>query len=180
RKSRYYLGPDDSVFPAFSCGPPSVTIGLLLDTAKVSAFCARVIEDIHCSNFARIEMVAFRMPPAKPVVPNPSSSLAGKLARRLLVPKLRKHILYNAYLQLDRRKKPANHPLDPVDCSAQLAGIDSIEVEPIGQNFVQRFPDVALEKLRSKNLDVLLRFGFNILHGGVLQAARFGVWSYHH
>jgi len=159
---------------------PPLRIGLLLDTAKVSAFCARVIEDIQCSNFARIELVAFRKSPAKPVVPNPSASLANKLARRLIDPKLRKHILYNAYLQLDRRKKPANHPLDPVDCSAQLAGIDSIEVEPIGQNFVQRFPDVALEKLRSKNLDVLLRFGFNILHGGVLQAARFGVWSYHH
>ncbi len=155
---------------------PPLRIGLLLDTAKVSAFCARVIEDIQCSNFARIELVAFRKSPAKPVVPNPSASLANKLARRLIDPKLRKHILY----KLDRRKKPANHPLDPVDCSAQLAGIDSIEVEPIGQNFVQRFPDVALEKLRSKNLDVLLRFGFNILHGGVLQAARFGVWSYHH
>src|SRR5437762_2595069 len=159
---------------------PPLRIGLLLDTAIVSAFCAGVIEDVRCSNFARIELVAFRKSPAKPVVPNPSASLANKLARRLIDPKLRKHILYNAYLQLDRRKKPANHPLDPVDCSAQLAGIDSIEVEPIGQNFVQRFPDVALEKLRSKNLDVLLRFGFNILHGGVLQAARFGVWSYHH
>src|SRR3989442_10855669 len=159
---------------------PPLRIGLLLDTAKVSAFCARVIEDIQCSNFARIELVAFRKSPAKPVVPNPSASLANKLARRLIDPKLRKHILYNAYLQLDRRKKSANHPLDPVDYSAQLAGIDNIEVEPIGRNFVQRFPDVALEKLRSKNLDVLLRFGFNILHGGVLQAARFGVWSYHH
>ncbi len=113
---------------------PPLRIGLLLDTAKVSAFCARVIEDIQCSNFARIELVAFRKSPAKPVIPNPSASVASKLARRLIDPKLRKHILYNAYLQLDRRKKPANHPLDPVDCSAQLAGIDSIEVEPIGQN----------------------------------------------
>src|SRR5205814_1601859 len=96
---------------------PPLRIGLLLDTAKVSAFCARVIEDIQRSNFARIELVVFRKSPAKPLVPNPSASLANKLARRLLDPKFRKHILYNAYLHLDRRKKPANHPLDPVACS---------------------------------------------------------------
>src|SRR6202007_2537062 len=52
--------------------------------------------------------------------------------------------------------------------------------EPLGKKFVHRFPDDALEIIRSKDLDVLIRFGFNILHGDILQAARFGVWSYHH
>src|SRR5262249_7013852 len=37
-----------------------------------------------------------------------------------------------------------------------------------------------LEQIRSKSLDVLLRFGFNILRGDILHAARHGVWSYHH
>src|SRR5437667_9711474 len=90
---------------------PPLRIGLLLDTAKVSAFCARVIEDIRCSNFARIELVGFRKSPARPVVQNLSASLAHKLGRRLIDPKLRKYILYDAYLQHDRRKQPANHPL---------------------------------------------------------------------
>src|SRR6266705_4033630 len=86
---------------------PPLRIGLLLDTAKVSAFCARVIEDIQCSNFARIELVAFRKSPAKPVVPNPSASLANKLARRLIDPKLRKHILYNAtFSSTDGKSRP--------------------------------------------------------------------------
>jgi hypothetical protein len=53
-------------------------------------------------------------------------------------------------------------------------------VEPLGKKFVHRFPADALEKIRSKNLDVLIRFGFNILHGEILKAARCGVWSYHH
>ncbi len=30
------------------------------------------------------------------------------------------------------------------------------------------------------DLDVLLRFGFNILRGDILTAAKYGVWSYHH
>jgi len=67
-----------------------------------------------------------------------------------------------------------------VDCSSLLAGIESIEVEPIGKKFVHRFPAEALEKIRSKDLDVILRFGFNILSGDILTAARYGVWSYHH
>jgi len=34
--------------------------------------------------------------------------------------------------------------------------------------------------LRSYDLDVLLRFGFNILRGEVLNSARYGIWSFHH
>jgi methionyl-tRNA formyltransferase len=76
--------------------------------------------------------------------------------------------------------KPANHPLDIVDCSSMLAGIGSIEVEPMGKKFIHKFPPDALEKIRGKELDVILRFGFNILSGEILTVARYGVWSYHH
>ena len=38
------------------------------------------------------------------------------------------------------------------------------------------FPDDALERIREKKLDVLIRFGFNILRGEILTAARYGVW----
>jgi hypothetical protein len=34
--------------------------------------------------------------------------------------------------------------------------------------------------VQEADLDVLVRFGFGILKGGVLEAARFGVWSFHH
>jgi hypothetical protein len=37
-----------------------------------------------------------------------------------------------------------------------------------------------VSRIRACNLDVLIRFGFNILRGEILQAARFGVWSFHH
>ncbi len=51
---------------------------------------------------------------------------------------------------------------------------------PVTTRFVHRFPEDAIETIRAKKLDVLLRFGFNILRGDVLQAARYGVWSFHH
>jgi len=144
----------------------------------MSRFFATIIEDIQASNFAKIEFLIFRKTADEaPEVPR---SRLAKLARRLLNADLRKHTLYDQYLRFDERKKPVNHPLEIVDCSALLAGIDRIEVEPIGKKWVHRFPPEALEPIRARNLDVLLRFGFNILKGDILKAARYGIWSYHH
>jgi hypothetical protein len=167
-----------SPFLTSSADRPSLRIGILLDSPKLSAFFARIIDDIQASNFARIELLVFRKKPAQ-VQAQPKSRV-GALKHRLFTPTLRKRALYDAYVRFDERQKPANHPLDIVDCSARLADIESIEVEPTGKKFVHRFPPEALEKIRAKDLDVLLRFGFNILSGDILNAARYGVWSYHH
>ena len=43
-----------------------------------------------------------------------------------------------------------------------------------------RFPPGAIAALLSHDLDVILRFGFNILRGEVLTSARYGIWSFHH
>jgi hypothetical protein len=151
-----------------------------LDGPKLSAFFARIIEDIRGSNFANLELLVFRKKAQPVVLESPPKSIIGTLRKRFLDPRLRKTALYDLYLRLDQRTRPPNHPQDLVDCSSLLAGIESIEVEPIGKKFVQRFPLDAIERIQSKQLDVLLRFGFNILHGEILTSARFGVWSYHH
>jgi hypothetical protein len=153
-------------------------IGLLLDGVRMSRFFATIIEDIQASTFAKIELLVFRKPAGEP--PAPPTSRFSKVAKRLLNADLRRHALYDQYLRLDERKKPVNHPLEIVDCSKLLAGIERIEVEPVGKKFVHRFPSEALQTIREKKLDVLLRFGFNILKGDILKAARYGVWSYHH
>lgn len=44
----------------------------------------------------------------------------------------------------------------------------------------EHFAEEDLEIIRSYDLDVLIRFGFGIIRGGILDAARYGVWSYHH
>ena len=155
-------------------------IGVLLDGYKLSRFFATILEDIQASNFANIELLVFRKPSASPKETSETNSILSKAVRRLLDPTLRKHALYEHYLRYDAQKKPKNHPLERVDCSELLAGIDSIEVEPIGKKFIHRFPPEALQAIQAKNLDVLLRFGFNILHGEILRSARYGVWSYHH
>jgi len=44
----------------------------------------------------------------------------------------------------------------------------------------QYFGDDDVRAIRDCNLDVVLRFAFNIIRGDILCAARHGVWSFHH
>ena len=158
---------------------PPLRIGLLLDSPELVNFSARVIEDIQASNFTAIDLLVYKKSTAA-ASSNPPAGTLKHILHRFSNANLRKHLLYDLYLRLDQRMKPPNHPLDPVDGSQLLMGIESIEVEPLGKKFVHRFPPDALDRIRAKNLDVLIRFGFNILKGEILTAARYGVWSYHH
>jgi hypothetical protein len=131
---------------------PPLRIGILLDSQNLSGFFARIIEDIQESNFAKIQLLVFRKRTGDPTDKSQPKSRASSLARRLFKPALRKRALYDAYVRFDERMKPANHPLDVVDCSSLLAGIESIEVEPVGKKFIHRFPLEAIERIRSKDL----------------------------
>src|SRR5215467_6175511 len=56
------------MFAPFRTSPsqnPRLRIGILLDGPKLSAFFARIIEDIQASNFARIELLVYRKKPAQ-------------------------------------------------------------------------------------------------------------------
>jgi len=154
---------------------PPLRVGLLLDDARLQRFSARIIEDLLACNFVKLELLVY-----KKSQPSRPKNIVEQIFQRLSNANLRKQILYEIYLRIDRWKKPRNHPLDKVDCSAMLAGIDSIVVTPFGEKFVHRFPPEALEQIRARKLDVLIRFGFNILKGEILTSARCGVWSYHH
>ncbi len=153
-------------------------IGLLLNTATCGAFAARVIEDIVKSNFARLELVVYNAeakpkPALRPSLPTRVWSLLNGSSRKLL--------LYGLYSRLDARFFPVDDdPLAPVDCGPLLSGVDTIKVKPLVKGFTHRFPPDDIEKIRERQLDVLLRFGFNILLGDILHATRYGVWSFHH
>src|SRR2546427_8031207 len=142
---------------------PPLRVGLLLDSRdETSAFFARNIEEIKASNFTKIELLVVKRNTPKGALSDKSTtSGAPRFLRRLLDPKLRKYLLYDFYLRLDRRMKPANDPLAKVNCGDMLSGIETLEVQPETKKFIHRFPPDALEKIRSKDLDVLIRFGFN-------------------
>lgn len=71
--------------------------------------------------------------------------------------------------------------VERVDSSGILGGLPVLHVQPeLRGRYSQHFPPDAIETIRSYDLDVLLRFGFGILHGEILDVPRYGVWSFHH
>ena len=81
----------------------------------------------------------------------------------------------------ERWVRPRLASLRPVDLSAELAGVESIDCAVTTRGaYSQHFTDADVATIRARELDFILRFGFNIIRGEILDAARFGVWSYHH
>lgn len=67
-----------------------------------------------------------------------------------------------------------------IDISEILTGIDTIKCLPEVRGKTEWIPDEVVGRVRQHNPDFLLRFGFNIIRGGILEAAVYGVWSFHH
>lgn len=144
-------------------------IGLLLDSLTVPAWIAHIVADIQNCGFAGVEFVVVN---------------CEQLARPPFFARLRKrvrHLLYDTYVQRDvRRRRGADSPFQPQDIAGQLSGIPVMKVRPRRSGAVHRFRTLDVKRIGEAQLDVLLRFGFNILRGEILSAARQGVWSYHH
>lgn len=156
---------------------PPLRIGLLLDTAELPGTFATVLGDIVRSNFARVELAVYNASSQPAAVPAAPRSTFTRITNLLRSP----YALWGAYARLDDRLwRVEDDPLAMRDCAAMLEGIESFKVEPLTRGFVHRFPPEAIERIRAGNLDVLIRFGFNIIRGDILTSARYGVWSFHH
>ena len=145
-------------------------VGVMLDSYTSIAWVAKIVEDIQACGFARVELVILN---TLPVQKRPS-----------LKKRLRNHwrsTLFHLYEEWDHRRNKAHHDAKaPADISSLLNGVPSITVRPIRKGFTDRIPEDELAEIRRQDLDVLFRFGFRIIRGGILNAARYGVWSFHH
>lgn len=160
---------------------PPLRIGLLLDGYKMSRAFTQVVDDILGCDFARIELVILHRvdveQPARRLLKRP---LPLRLLQAFRDEKSRKRLMYSLYQTVEQRVAPKPDPLEAVDCLERLQTVESIWVAPIVKGFVHRFDEASIQAIKSKELDVLFRFGFNIIRGDILRAARYGIWSFHH
>lgn len=85
-------------------------------------------------------------------------------------------LLYRTYKRVHALHWQAAQPL-PV----QLSTVQKLECSVIKKGKYSEYFSVAdIEKINAFKLDFIIRFGFNIIRGEILQTARYGVWSYHH
>lgn len=145
-------------------------IGLMLDSYTSSAWIAQVVQDIQQSCFARIAFVILNTP-----------AEAQPLPFKKRIDAHWRQTLFHKYEKWDYlRNRGANDAKAPVDLAPLLAGLPTLQVQPIRKGFTDRFSPSDLDLIRQQNLDVIFRFGFRIIRGDILSTARYGVWSFHH
>jgi hypothetical protein len=94
------------------------------------------------------------------------------------------HIIYKAVHAIEsgklKRSKNYSQHLSSCDLSKYVKA--AIFVNPIisKSGFVYRYGDADIQEIRKLNFDVLIRCGSGILRGEILNAATFGIISFHH
>src|SRR5262249_9346918 len=143
-----------------SAAPP-LRVGVLLDGFQLPRVFRGVLEDIRACDFARLSLLVFN--DEKPQQA-PASRGLSRYLRTLTDPRRRRHALFSAYeALLEPHFAVENDPLGLVDCHDLLDEVPALHVVPERRGSVHRFAPEVIDRLRGERLDVLLRFGFNIL-----------------
>ncbi len=98
--------------------------------------------------------------------------------------------LYHLYQRLFFRPK-AKFPIvissifNPFDRDAPFpsrgrAGDGVLNCKTTKKKYSEYFSEPDIQTIKSHQLDFILRFGFNIIRGEILNVAKYGIWSFHH
>ncbi len=148
-------------------------VGVMLNQLDDFAWIQRVLTDILDSGIASVVLAIVNDADKPPRKSRFLRFLSGEM-------NLGKE-LYWRYSLLDARVNNKRHDaFRVVDLRPVLGDADILPVRPISRKFVHRFTEADIARIRSYDLDVMIRFGFNIIRGDILDTARHGVWSYHH
>jgi hypothetical protein len=153
-------------------------IGVMVDGFAIEKAFRTVLMDIKGSDFANLELVIVNR--QTQLFPTGAAERLSRYLCHLQDRDRRRTFLYSLFQKFDQNQLEDPNPLEVVDCTDILGNCDRLDVTPITKRSVHRFPPEAIAAIRSYDLDVILRFGFNILRGEVLTSARYGIWSFHH
>jgi hypothetical protein len=159
---------------------PRLRVGVLLDEDLLPRPFADVLNHLQQCNFADLVLRVYNTGKLDaPMVPRPS--LLRRTFRSIADSRYRRSLMWSLYDRMDARfAAGARQLLASCDISGLVAEVPRIDVSPISKGFTHRFPADAVEAIRRHDLDIILRFGFNIIRGEILQVPRYGIWSYHH
>ena len=146
-----------------------LSIGILMNSTDLPLWEIHLIERLKNSNYASVDLVVLNDTSKKPI------SIFQKIKNNW------SNILLIFFTKLERkifRVEPNAHEIR--SSNEFLRNIPVIKVNPISTKYSDRFPKKKIKSIREQNLDILIRFGFKILRGDILNSSKYGVWSYHH
>jgi hypothetical protein len=157
-------------------------IGLIVDSTTVSKYVYDLAEWANSEENIEVSHLIIQ----NISKPNQSASTLSKSIRYLKNKGLRNFlqaIVWRFIIEVEKRKlKKNSHYADHLQQRALPSHLDEIIVTPdiSKSGFVYRYKSEDIEKIRSKNIDLLIRCGSGILLGEILSVCSFGVISFHH
>ena len=140
-------------------------VGVLLDSTTVPRWIERILEGLRASEVATLELVVVRGGG------RPPRAGSGRVARRLFA-------LYEG-ADAGFFRAPNDHAA-PVEAEPHLLGAKRLHVTPAARGEWEELAPPDVDAIRDQGLDVLVQLGFGRLRGDVLEAARWGLWTFAH
>lgn len=87
-----------------------------------------------------------------------------------------KNLLFRFYARFGKQPNAKQS----VDLTNDLTGVEVLRCKTTHKGFSEYFSEKDIKIINDFHLDFIIRFGFGIVKGEVLNVAKYGVWSYHH
>ena len=89
--------------------------------------------------------------------------------------------LFYSHMRLEEKLFYKRHTtVNKPEVIAFLKTITEIQLSPTRKGFLDIFSTEDAQQVKEHDLDVILRFEFNIIRGDILTASKYGIWSFHH
>ena len=148
---------------------PKLKIGLLMDSFDVPYWIYKMIEKIQDSTHSQISLIIM------------NQTEITKNNPILKVKNNRDYFLYKIYTRLENKTyHPDIDGFQIKNTAELLENIEKISVMPKLTKYSDWINDDDVNTIRKYDLDVIIRLGFRILKGGILDSAKCGIWSFHH
>jgi hypothetical protein len=145
-------------------------VGIMLDGHVVPNWMHSILSEIDASDHSELCLAIF----------NDSAKTKTTLWQKVCnLPQQ----VFAAYVLIDGKvfsRRVSQDAFAAKDASELLRAIPHLRITPLQGKFVDRFSEDDLDAIRTARLDVILRFGFRIIKGGILKTAKYGIWSFHH
>jgi hypothetical protein len=153
-------------------------IGLLLDDYNISAWLYKMIENIIISDYAEIVLVVINN--NKKNITNNNILEKLKNNRGNISNIMIRKILEFIYCKFIERNTQISDASKKINISTVLKEVPTIKVNTIRKKWSDYFKNDDIKIITEQKIDILIRCGFGILRGSILDSAKYGVWSYHH
>ena len=111
---------------------------------------------------------------------NNPKTLKNKLRRLYKLKNIFGKLLFNFQIKIERYLFKNKLTVNKSKIIQELNKINKIKLRPERKGYLDVFDKSDADEVKNYNLDIILRHEFNIIRGEILQASKYGIWSFHH